>query len=260
MQIRDKVVVVTGAGSGIGEALARRFAAESPAGLVVADLDASAAERVATDLGAAMFQVDVSEAEGNRRLIEGTEELLGPIDLFCANAGYGHAGSEQDDPSTWDRMWSVNLMSHVHAARFLIPGWLARGEGYFLSTASAAGLLTNIGAAQYSVTKHAALAFAEWLAVTYGDRGIKVSCLCPMFVRTPLVDDMGELEALIRPSLIDPSEVADAVVTGLGTESFLILPHPEVARYFQNKADDYDRWLDGMRRLQHSVLPGGVSG
>jgi NAD(P)-dependent dehydrogenase (short-subunit alcohol dehydrogenase family) len=121
-------------------------------------------------------------------------------------------------------------------------------------------LLTNIGAAQYSVTKHAAVAFAEWLAVTYGDRGVKVSCLCPMFVRTPLVDDMGELEALIRPSLIDPSEVADTVVAGLASESFLILPHPEVARYFLNKASDYDRWIDGMRRLQHSVLPGGVSG
>jgi NAD(P)-dependent dehydrogenase (short-subunit alcohol dehydrogenase family) len=160
MQVRDRVVVVTGAGSGIGEAMARRFASESPSGLVVADLDASAAERVATDIGAVMFQVDVSDPEGNRLLIDETERRFGPIDLFCANAGYGHAGSEQDDPATWDRMWQVNVMSHVHAARHLLPGWLARGEGYFLATASAAGLLTNIGAAQYSVTKHAAVAFA----------------------------------------------------------------------------------------------------
>lgn len=145
-------------------------------------------------------------------------------------------------------------MSHVHAARELVPGWLARGQGYFLSTASAAGLLTNIGAAQYSVTKHAAVSFAEWLAITYGDRGIKVSCLCPMFVSTPLVEDMKELEDLITPSLIEPSEVADAVVVGLRDESFLILPHEDVARFFLNKATDYDRWLGGMRKLQRSVF------
>jgi NAD(P)-dependent dehydrogenase (short-subunit alcohol dehydrogenase family) len=258
VQLRDKVVVVTGGASGIGEAMARRFAAESPRGLVIADLDEAGAQQVALDIGAVAMRVDVADPDDNRRLIEETEGRFGPIDLFCANAGYGHAGSEQDEPATWDRMWRVNLMSHVHAARHLIPGWLARGEGYFLATASAAGLLTNIGAAQYSVTKHAAVAFAEWLAVTYGDHGVKVSCLCPMFVRTPLVDDMGELEELIRPSLIEPAEVAEAVIEGLASEHFLILPHPEVQRYLQNKANDHDQWLQGMRRLQRSVLPGRV--
>ena len=149
----------------------------------------------------------------------------------------------------------MNLMSHVHAAKHLIPSWTARGEGYFLATASAAGLLTNLKAAQYSVTKHAAVAFAEWLSVTYGNAGVKVSCLYPQFVSTPLVDAMSELEDLIDPSLIEPSVVADAVVEGLRAENFLILPHPEVETFFQNKANDYGRWLGGMRKLQRNVFP-----
>lgn len=146
-------------------------------------------------------------------------------------------------------------MSHVHAARRLVPGWVARGEGYFLATVSAAGLLTNLKAAQYSVTKHAALAFAEWLAITYGDRGVKVSCLCPMGVRTPFLDSASEFQDLLQADAIDPEAVAEDVVTGLAEERFLILPHPEVARFFQNKANDYERWLEGMRRLQRSVFP-----
>ncbi len=161
MHLEDKVIVVTGAGSGIGEALARRFAQENPAGLVLVDLNVTAVEEIATAIGAVAQQADVSDAEANRRLVEITENRFGPIDLFCANAGIGFAGDEQTDPSEWDRMWQVNLMSHVHAAKHLIPGWVARGEGYFLSTASAAGLLTNLRAAQYSVTKHAAIAFSE---------------------------------------------------------------------------------------------------
>jgi short-subunit dehydrogenase len=152
-------------------------------------------------------------------------------------------------------MWQVNLMSHVHAARRLIPGWLARGEGYFLSTASAAGLLTNLKAAQYSVTKHAAVSFAEWLAITYGDQGIKVSCLCPMGVKTPLLDSADEFHALLDPLAIEPEQVAEAVVQGLADERFLILPHPDVARFFQNKANDYDHWIVGMRKLQRTVFP-----
>jgi short-subunit dehydrogenase len=152
-------------------------------------------------------------------------------------------------------MWQVNLMSHVHAARRLIPAWLARGEGYFLSTASAAGLLTNLKAAQYSVTKHAAVSFAEWLAITYGDRGIKVSCLCPMGVKTPLLDSADEFHALLDPLAIEPEQVAEAVMEGLAEERFLILPHPEVAQFFQNKANDYDRWIGGMRKLQRTVFP-----
>ena len=152
-------------------------------------------------------------------------------------------------------MWQVNTMSHVHAARHLIPGWVARGEGYFLATVSAAGLLTNLKAAQYSVTKHAAMAFAEWLAITYGDAGVRVSALCPMGVRTKLLDAGSEFERLLGPDALPPDEVADAVVAGLDAEQFLILPHPDVARFFQNKANDYERWLGGMRKLQQTVFP-----
>lgn len=256
MQLENKVVVITGAGSGIGAAMARRLSEESTAGLMLADLDADSVAEVAEDVGASHFQLDVSDPSANRALIETTERQLGPIDLFCANAGYGVAGSEQSDPQGWDKMWSVNVMSHVHAAKHLVPGWVARGHGYFLSTASAAGLLTNLGAAEYSVTKHAAVAFAEWLAVTYGAQGVKVSCLCPQFVNTPLIDAMSELDTLMATAaVLEPDEVADAVVDGLAEENFLILPHPEVEQYFQNKAGDYDRWITGMQKLQRAVLP-----
>jgi NAD(P)-dependent dehydrogenase (short-subunit alcohol dehydrogenase family) len=255
LHLKDRVIVITGAGSGIGEALARRFAEESPAGLVLADLNMTTVERVAADIGAVARQADVSDPEANKELIEETEDQFGPIDLFCANAGIGFAGDEQTDSSDWDRMWQVNLMSHVHAAKHLIPGWVARGEGYFLSTASAAGLLTNLKAVQYSVTKHAAVSFAEWLSVTYGDAGVKVSCLCPMGVNTPFVRMATEFEALLGPYLIEAAAVAEAVVDGIADESFLILPHPDVERFFQNKANDYDRWIEGMRKLQRSVFP-----
>jgi NAD(P)-dependent dehydrogenase (short-subunit alcohol dehydrogenase family) len=255
LELRERVVVVTGGGSGIGAAMARRFVGEEPRSLVVADLDLEAAQRVAGEIGATAFHVDVADPAANDRLIDETEERFGPIDLFCANAGYGFAGDEQTPPRLWDRMWQVNLMSHVHAARRLIPGWVARGEGYFLSTASAAGLLTNLRAAQYSVTKHAAVAFAEWLAITYGDQGVKVSCLCPMGVRTPFLDAATEFHDLLDPYAIEPEQVAEAVVAGLAGERFLILPHPEVEKFFQNKAADYDHWIAGMRKLQSSVFP-----
>jgi NAD(P)-dependent dehydrogenase (short-subunit alcohol dehydrogenase family) len=255
LNLRDRVIVITGGGSGIGAALARRFAAEAPGGLVIGDLDLDAAKAVATEVGADAFHVDVADPASNDALIDLTEERYGPIDLFCANAGIGFVGDEQTPPDRWNFMWQVNLMSHVHAARRLIPAWLARGEGYFLSTASAAGLLTNLKAAQYSVTKHAAVSFAEWLAITYGDRGIKVSCLCPMGVKTPLLDSADEFHALLDPLAIEPEQVAEAVMEGLAEERFLILPHPEVAQFFQNKANDYDRWIGGMRKLQRTVFP-----
>lgn len=255
MDLKDRVIVITGAASGIGEALARRFVDESPRGVVVADLNAEAVTAVADRIGAVPFVLNVADPDANRELIETTEDRFGPIDLFCANAGYGIVGDEQTDPAEWDRMWQVNTMSHVHAARHLIPGWVARGEGYFLSTVSAAGLLTNIKAAQYSVTKHAALAFAEWLSITYGDAGVKVSALCPMGVRTKLLDAATEFERLLAPDALAPDEVAEAVVEGLASEHFLILPHPEVARFFSNKANDYDRWIGGMRKVQRTVFP-----
>jgi NAD(P)-dependent dehydrogenase (short-subunit alcohol dehydrogenase family) len=255
LDLRDRVVTITGGGSGIGAALARRFAAEGPRALVLADLDLDSARAVAGEIGAEAVQVDVADPDSHDAMIDLAEDRFGPIDLFCANAGIGFAGDEQTPSERWDFMWQVNLMSHVHAARRLIPGWLARGEGYFLSTASAAGLLTNLKAAQYSVTKHAAVSFAEWLAITYGDRGIKVSCLCPMGVKTPLLDSADEFHTLLDPLAIDPEQVADAVVEGLVAERFLILPHPEVAQFFQNKANDYDRWIGGMRKLQRTVFP-----
>jgi NAD(P)-dependent dehydrogenase (short-subunit alcohol dehydrogenase family) len=260
LKLTDRVIVVTGAASGIGAAMARRFASEEPRALIVADLDLEGAQRVADEVEGTAILVDVAEPDSNDQLIEHTEQGFGPIDLFCANAGIGFAGDEQTSPELWDRMWHVNLMSHVHAARRLIPAWIARGEGYFLSTASAAGLLTNLKAAEYSVTKHAAVAFAEWLSVTYGDRGVKVSCLCPMGVKTPFLDAATEFHDLLDPYALEPELVAEAVVAGLAEEKFLILPHPEVERFFQNKANDYDRWINGMRTLQRSVFPTSGNG
>lgn len=254
MELHDKVIVVTGAARGIGEALARRFTDEGPAGLVVSDRDIDALEAVAADIGAVAVPADISVESDTVALIDSAEERFGPVDLFCANAGIGIAGDEQTGDEEWDRLWDINVMSHVHAARRLIPEWRARGEGYFLATVSAAGLLTNLRAAQYSVTKHAALALAEWLAVTYGDEGIRVSALCPQGVRTRLLDVAEEFRALLEPVAISAEDVAEAVVAGLAAERFLILPHPEVAQYFQNKANDYDRWLGGMRKLQRNVF------
>ncbi len=247
--------MVTGAGSGIGEAIARRISEESPRGLVLADINEVAIERLGTEIGATPIAVDVSSETDNKMLIDTTNQLFGPIDLFCANAGIGFLGDEQTASEEWERMWQINTMSHVYAAKHLIPNWLSRGEGYFLSTASAAGLLTNLKAAQYSVTKHAAVAFSEWLAVTYGDKGIKVSCLCPMGVDTPLLDVDIDFRKLLEPDAIPASDVADAVVEGIRAEDFLILPHPEVERYIQNKANDYDRWIGGMQKLQRSLFP-----
>ena len=255
MELSDKVIVVTGGARGIGEAMARRFAREEPRGMVISDIDAETLDAVATDLGAMAVPADIAVEADTVNVIEAARQAFGPVDLFCANAGIGIAGDEQTDDAEWDRLWRINVMSHVHAARHLIPEWQERGEGYFLATVSAAGLLTNLKAAQYSVTKHAALAFAEWLSVTYGDAGIRVSALCPQGVRTRLLDAADEFRTLLEPVALEPADVAEAVVAGLGEERFLILPHPEVEQYFQNKANDYDRWLGGMRKLQRTVFP-----
>ncbi len=255
MKLRDKVTVVTGGADGIGRALCRRFAAEGARAVVVADLNAEGAAQVAQEIGGLAVPTDVSLEGDIRRLVEQTLNLYGQIDLFCSNAGIaGQPGGAEVPNEAWQRIWEVNVMAHIYTARHVLPGMLARGEGYLLQTASAAGLLTQIGSAPYSVTKHAAVAFAEWLAVTYGDAGIKVSCLCPQGVRTKmLLGEDGQSENFLVAGALPPEEVADAVIKGLAEERFLILPHPEVAEYFRRKASDYDRWLRGMRRLQARV-------
>ena len=253
MELAGRVVVVTGAANGIGRALARRFATEGARGVVVSDRDGAGATAVASGIGehqAMAVTTDVAVEADVRALVAATEERFGPIDLFCSNAGIAGGGGVDAPDDVWQRIWDVNVMAHVHAARAVLPGMLARGEGYLLHTASAAGLLSQIGNAPYAVTKHAAVAFAEWLSITHGDDGIRVSCLCPQGVRTDMLGDGG---ALLGPTAIEPEQVADAVVDGLRAEQFLILPHPEVREYVRRKGDDHDRWLRGMRRLQARV-------
>jgi NAD(P)-dependent dehydrogenase (short-subunit alcohol dehydrogenase family) len=261
MELTDKVVVVTGAAKGIGFALAERFEAEGARGITVVDLDPADCKSAAERLGPVAFDLaaDVSDAAEVAAVVAKTEERFGPIDLFVSNAGIGTNQGIDAPPDVWQRIWDVNVMAHVNAAQAVLPSMLARGEGYLLSTASAAGLLANIGDAPYTVTKHAAVALAEWLSITYGDRGIKVSCLCPQGVRTDLLLSGlgGATDTVAAQGVIEPSEVADAVVAGLAAEQFLILPHPEVAEYVRRKATDRDRWLAGMRRLQARFDRGG---
>ena len=249
MKLAGKHVVVTGGANGIGAAMARRFANEG-ARVVVADLDAEQLTRVAAETGGLAVPTDVRHEHELASLVTAAEASFGPIDLFCSNAGIVVLGGEDLSDAVWERSIAVNLFSHIYAARILVPRMTARGEGYLLNTASAAGLLTQIGSAPYSVTKHGAVAFAEWLAITYGDDGLKVSVLCPQAVRTNMTAGTEEGGVAGVDGMLEPEAVADAVVAGLDTERFLILPHPIVADYFRRKADDYDRWLRGMRRLQ----------
>lgn len=264
MELEGKVAVVTGGAGGIGRALAERFVEEGARGVVVADLATASPEEVAESLGtprAIGFSGDVTDEATVRELVEWAEQAYGPVDLFCANAGVAVGAGLEDDDAVWDLAFGVNIRSHVYAARALVPGWLRSGGGYFLTTASAAGMLTQIGSAPYAVTKHAAVAFAEWLSVTYGSRGIRVSCLCPMGVNTAMLgagmdaDDGLTAGDVVRAAggVVEPEQVADDVVDALREERFLVLPHPEVLTFFQRKASDYDRWLAGMRRLQAQV-------
>jgi NAD(P)-dependent dehydrogenase (short-subunit alcohol dehydrogenase family) len=258
MELRDKVVLVTGGANGIGRALCRRFVAEGVRGLAIVDREAEGAQGLALELGPTTIGLaaDVAREADVVAAVRATEERFGPIDLLVSNAGIGTGGGVEAPNEAWQQIWEVNLMAHVYAARAVLPGMLARGEGYLLHTASAAGLLTNIGAAPYSVTKHAAVGLAEWLAITHGDEGIKVSCLCPQGVRTNMLlagaDDAAGAVVLAQGA-IEPEVVAEAVVQGLAAETFLILPHPEVLTHFQRKAGDYDRWLGGMRKLQRRI-------
>jgi NAD(P)-dependent dehydrogenase (short-subunit alcohol dehydrogenase family) len=256
MELAGKVAIVTGGASGIGKACAARFVAEG-AKVVIADLDGEVTKAAADEMGALGIAADVSVEADIQHLVAETERQLGPIDLFHSNAGIGvHGGLDAPDEE-WDRIWKVNTMAHVFAARAVLPSMLERGDGYIVSTASAAGLLTQIGNASYSVTKHAAVALAEWLAITYGDRGIKVSCLCPQGVNTNMLRGAGRAPGTsvveVAADVLEPEQVADTVVEAIRAETFLILPHPEVAEYMRRKTSDYDRWLGGMRRLQARV-------
>ncbi len=253
MQLRDKVIVITGGGQGIGAALARRFSQEDPAGIVVGDLDRTNAETIAREVNGVGLACDVTTEAGTVELIEAARSHFGPVDVFCANAGIAFEGDVDLPDTEWQRMFGVNFMAHVYAARHLVPEWTARGEGYLVVTASAAGLLTSLGSAPYAVTKHAAVAFAEWIAITHGDAGVRVSVLCPQGVNTAMLEGGGALNQLLRPDAVEPEKVADDVVDAIDDERFLILPHPEVEKYFQNKANDYDRWLGGMRKLNRQA-------
>jgi NAD(P)-dependent dehydrogenase (short-subunit alcohol dehydrogenase family) len=252
MQAADKIVVVTGGANGIGRALSKRFAAEHARAVIVADIDADVAAQVAHEIGGVPFRADVAKEADINALVKFTETKYGAIDLFCSNAGIMVKGGAEVADDDWQHIWDVNVRAHIYAARAVLPGMIARGHGYLLQTASAAGLLTQIGSAPYAVTKHAAVGFAEWLAITHYDQGIRVSVLCPQGVRTHMLEGASKtgVGALLRDTALEPEQVADAVIRGLAEEKFLILPHPEVAEYFLRKATDYERWLRGMRRLQ----------
>lgn len=258
MQVKDKVVVVTGGARGIGRALCLRFAAEGAKAVVVADIQQAGIDEVVglisgqanTQTQALGVITDVSRESDVQALVSKTAEAFGHIDLFCANAGIFTAGDENVDDDAWQRIWDINVMGHIYAARAVLPGMLARGEGYLLNTASAAGLLSQIGSAPYAVTKHAAVGFAEWLSITYGSRGIKVSVLCPQAVKTDMTANTRGGGVAGVDGMLEPDALAQTVVETLAEERFLCLPHPEVLTYVQRKAGDYDRWLGGMRRLQ----------
>ena len=250
MEVSGKNIVVTGGANGIGRALCERFASEGAAHITVVDLDEANAKKVAARVGGSARRVDVSSRSEIESLVREVEAASGPIDLFVSNAGIAIEGGPEVGVDAWNRIWGINVMSHVHAAHALLPSMLERGEGYLLNTCSAAGLLSQIGSAPYAVTKHAAVSFAEWISITYGDRGIKVSALCPQAVRTNMTAAMENGGVAGVDGMIEPEELAEVAIQGLREEKFLILPHESVRTYYQRKGQDIDRWLKGMRRLQ----------
>ncbi len=256
MEVANRHIVVTGGAGGIGAALARRFAFEKAGAVVVADRELAGARAIAEGIGegALALEFDAGRESSVRGLIAAATEANGPIDIFVSNAGVGGMGGGPEVPDeSWDEAWRVNVMAHVWASRALLPEMTARGEGYLLNTASAAGLLTQVSSLVYSVTKHAAVALAEWLAIEYLDQGVRVSCICPQGVRTPMLErgmqEAAAAAALSAGGLIEPEEVAEAVVAGIREERFLILPHENVATFMARKGTDPERWLNGMRRL-----------
>lgn len=249
MKISGKTVIVTGGASGIGRGLVQRFKQEGAANIVIADINQQELDEFAQEMGAKAVLCDVSSEEQIKHLVESTEKDFGQIDLFCGNAGIIAKGGVETPNPQWEKMWGVNVMAHVYAARHALPNMIKRGEGYFLITASAAGLLSQVGSATYSVTKHAALALAEWLLITHGAQGIGVSALCPQAVESKMTAG-GDGGVAGQDGMLKPEIVADEVIKCLEEERFLVLPHPQVQKYFQNKANDYQRWIRGMQRLQ----------
>ncbi len=269
MQVKGKTIVVTGAATGIGRALAMAFARAGARGVAIADLNAAGAAAVAAEVQAAVPDckvfgqaVDVADASAVQALTDEATRRFGQIDVFCSNAGIILRKGLDASAEEWQRIWEINVMAHIHAAKAVLPQMLERGDGYFVNTVSAAGLLSQIGSAPYAVTKHAAIGFAEWLSITYGDRGIKVSCICPQGVQTNMLfGENGERKGFLQEGSVTPEHVADATLEGMVDERFLILPHPEVLEYYQRKGQDYDRWLRGMRRLHEKVMQefGGIA-
>jgi len=254
MDIRGRIVVVTGAAGGIGRALALRFHEAGAKRIICADIDDAGAAATAEAVDGIARQVNVASEQEIKALIDDVETQEGPIDLFCSNAGILLRGGPEVPDDDWQRIWDINVMSHIYAARHLAPRMKARGGGYLLNTASAAGLLSQVGSAPYAVTKHAAVGFAEWLALTYGDDGIKVSVLCPQAVRTAMTQGKEDSVASID-GLLEPEPVAEACLKAIEEETFLILPHPEVLGYMRNKVENYDRWIGGMRKLNRRYAP-----
>jgi NAD(P)-dependent dehydrogenase (short-subunit alcohol dehydrogenase family) len=255
LELQDKIIVITGAGSGIGRALAVRFHAEGAKKIVAVDIDLSNAQVTADMVSGVAMMADVSKEDDISRVIEETEAKVGPIDLFCSNAGVAIGESIDSPNSEWQASWDINVMSHVYAARHLVPRMVARGGGYFLNTSSAAGLLNQIGGAAYGVTKHAAVGFGEWLAIHHKHEGINVSMLCPQAVRTPMTAvDNDAIAAAASNGMIEPEELANCVVEELRKESFLILPHAIVQEYMRNKTTNYDRWIGGMNKLMRQIM------
>jgi NAD(P)-dependent dehydrogenase (short-subunit alcohol dehydrogenase family) len=255
MDIKGKVAIVTGAASGIGRAAARRFAAEGARGVVLADLDLTKTKTVADEFGGLAVACNVSLERDIQALVKKAIDAYGQVDIFFSNAGIlGKEGGFELEDELWESMWKIHTMAHVWAARAVVPGMLERGEGYFLTTASAAGLLNIVESAPYGVTKHAAVAFAEWMRITYGRRGIRVSCLCPQAVRTGMVTGDGGSAGL--DGILSPEQVAEVIVSTMREESFLVLPHPEVETYFKAKANDYGRWLGGMQKMRAKMTTG----
>ena len=253
MQLLNQVAVVTGGANGIGRALCRRFATERARGVVVSDINFEAATAVASEIGGIPIRCDVSQESEVQALVAQPIERFGQIDLFVANAGMTTSGGIEVPDAQWQQLWDVNVMSHLYAARAVLPGMLERGQGYLLHTSSAAGLLTEIGSAPYSVTKHAVVAFAEWLSVQYQRRGIKVSCLCPAGVSTDFLDLNDPVHQFLHMSSVTPEAVADCVIDGLAAEKFLLSPHKEVEEFFQFKAQRYDDWLRNFSRVNEKM-------